>query len=63
MTPTMTLLALALWAAAGAGVWPFARCRRCGGVGRWRTNGGRWKYVYCSVCRGTGRRVRGVGRP
>ncbi|MGH3099277.1 MAG: hypothetical protein ACRDMV_25130 [Streptosporangiales bacterium] len=42
---------------AACAVWPFARCWRCGGSGKFRSPSGRaWRR--CRRCRGTGRRVR-----
>jgi hypothetical protein len=41
-------------------IWPFRACRRCGGIGRFRSPSGRaWRN--CRSCRGTGAKIR-LGR-
>ncbi len=38
-------------------VWPFANCRRCGGLGRFHSPSGRaWRP--CRRCKGSGGRLR-----
>ncbi|GAA0950619.1 hypothetical protein [Nonomuraea longicatena] len=60
---TGALLAALVWAlgyAAACAVAPFARCRRCEGVGKTITPKGRVKR-WCRYCQSTGLRLR-IGR-
>jgi len=41
-------------------VWPFGKCRRCKGVGKFKSPFGR-AYRHCGKCQGSGLRVR-LGR-
>jgi DnaJ-class molecular chaperone len=41
-------------------VWPFGKCRRCKGAGKFKSPFGR-AYRHCGTCEGSGLRVR-VGR-
>ena len=41
-------------------VWPFGKCRRCKGVGKFKSPFGR-AYRHCGRCQGSGLRVR-LGR-
>jgi hypothetical protein len=58
-----TLTALLLLAALYAGacwIWPYAKCRRCGGTGKRPSPTGRtWRK--CDRCKGSGERLR-LGR-
>lgn len=52
----LALLGLALYITACV-IWPFGACRKCAGLGRFRSPTGRaWRA--CKHCRGTGARVR-----
>jgi hypothetical protein len=52
----LALLALVAYIAACV-IWPFGACRKCAGLGRFRSPTGRaWRA--CKHCRGTGARVR-----
>jgi hypothetical protein len=50
----LILAAAALWAA-GAYLFPFRNCRKCGGTGRKNRALNRSHYALCARCAGTGR--------
>lgn len=62
--PTLAYLVLvvgAVMAVAGyaiaCAVWPFARCKKCGGSGTRKSPSGR-AFRFCRRCKSTGRRLR-----
>jgi hypothetical protein len=44
----------------GCLIWPFGKCRRCKGAGKFKSPFGR-AYRYCGRCQGSGLRIR-LGR-
>jgi hypothetical protein len=44
----------------GCLIWPFGKCRRCKGAGKFKSPFGR-AYRYCGRCQGSGLRIR-IGR-
>jgi hypothetical protein len=57
ITLTLLILAVTLGYGMTCWIWPFRSCRRCSGIGKRRSPGGR-AFRYCRSCRGTGARLR-----
>jgi hypothetical protein len=60
ITVPLIVVILALWYIGNCWWFPFARCRRCDGAGRFMSSG-RSVWRICRRCRGSGSRLR-VGR-